>query len=223
MEIELRSDEEISSGLIQAVLDDTRLIGADVSIEVRGNRITLRGSVPYYWQKLVLLELANQYRGILEMDGMLEVKPPRPVEDNLLADKADRILAEDAWFEAVGIKTEAFDGTLSLSGTVDSLGDRARAERALWGLPGLLDIRNELIVLPPVVKGDLAIAEEIRKELEEEGISLERIQLNVTDRVAVLTGTVPSLALKARIGQLARRSRGAREVINKLATFEALT
>ncbi|HEY9766564.1 MAG TPA: BON domain-containing protein, partial [Chroococcales cyanobacterium] len=74
MEIELRSDEEISSGLIQAVLDDTRLIGAEVSIEVRGNRITLRGSVPNYWQKLVLIELANHYRGILETDGMLEVK-----------------------------------------------------------------------------------------------------------------------------------------------------
>jgi osmotically-inducible protein OsmY len=112
---------------------------------------------------------------------------------------------------------------LSLSGTVKSIQERARAERALWGLPGLLDIRNDLIVIPRVVKSDLAIAEEIRKELEEEGISLERIQLNVKDRVAVLTGTVPSLALKAHIGQLAGRSRSAREVINKLATFEALT
>ncbi|HEY9766573.1 MAG TPA: BON domain-containing protein, partial [Chroococcales cyanobacterium] len=137
--------------------------------------------------------------------------------------KADKILAEDAWLEAEGIKTEAFDGTLSLSGTVKSIQERARAERALWGLPGLLDIRNDLIVIPRVVKSDLAIAEEIRKELEEEGISLERIQLNVKDRVAVLTGTVPSLALKAHIGQLAGRSRSAREVINKLATFEALT
>ena len=49
--------------------------------------------------------------------------------------------------DASRIRVDAVDGTVTLRGTVRSAAEREDAERAAWSAPGVMAVKDEMVVL----------------------------------------------------------------------------
>lgn len=70
------------------------------------------------------------------------------VDDKLMKSGVKRRLASTRPGDP-GVKVDTFGGTVYLSGVVDTSADKAQAETAAWGVEGVQQIVNDLVVLRP--------------------------------------------------------------------------
>ena len=68
--------------------------------------------------------------------------------DEVLKGNVESVLAWNSDIDAVDITTEVFSGHVTLKGTVDQLWKKLRAEELISNIVGVLDVTNELAIVP---------------------------------------------------------------------------
>lgn len=218
MALEIRNDDEIMRDLTLAVESDTRLIGADLQLDVRSAVIHLGGHVQHYWQKQVLHEKIEQLLGVIGIDGDVEVRPPIQPNDFTIGQTVENLISGSGLVESGGINVQCMSGVVVLNGTVSSLDEQRRAEKCAWGVRGVMEIRDQLVVSPPVHRTDRDILEEIRGLLAmDPRIELGTLKIQVVDRVVTLEGTTESLAQRRLAEAIIGCSRSIVGVHNRIA------
>jgi hypothetical protein len=74
--------------------------------------------------------------------------PTRKRDDVRLREDVCEVLTVHDRVDASEIEVDVKDGVVTLSGTVSSRGERREAEDALFDVPGVVDVINQLRVLP---------------------------------------------------------------------------
>jgi len=118
---------------------------ADVHVVNANGDVALNGTVPSYPQYLEAAAAAQRVGGVKNVHNHLEVVLPDADfrDDAMLTTAANNALTLNVTVPD-GVEATAQDGNLTLTGTVGYGKERAAAERAVSGLIGLRNVRNDI-------------------------------------------------------------------------------
>lgn len=74
------------------------------------------------------------------------IKITPSVRTGEVKEQIEQALIRSAETDARSIRVEAYDGKVTLRGTVHSWAEQREAGRAAWAAPGVHDVKNELVV-----------------------------------------------------------------------------
>jgi osmotically-inducible protein OsmY len=219
------SDEEIVKAIHSALFHDPRVLSTTVTAEVVDGSVTLRGQVENLRAMKAAAQDARNTVGVTSVVNRLRLRKDLFMPDILLPDDelvslVGKALARDPYVERFHIEVNAVDGTIYLTGVVDSFFDKARAEDLACTTVGVMEVKNHLEVLdsvtlwgteplmsdfPPADYGwysprrpDTSKSDEqIRRDIENQmwwstQVDSDQVSVMVDDGVATLTGTVDS-------------------------------
>jgi len=118
---------------------------ADIHVMNVTGDVALNGTVPDYPQYLAAAAAAQRVSGVQNVYNHLEVVLPEAGfrDDAMLTTAANNALALDVTVPD-GVEATASDGNLTLAGTVSFGSERAAAERAVAGLTGVRNVRDDI-------------------------------------------------------------------------------
>jgi osmotically-inducible protein OsmY len=118
---------------------------ADIKVMNIGGDVTLAGTVPSYPQYLEAAAATRRVAGVTMLHNNLMVRLPDSDyrDDVQLITAANNALAGNVTVPD-GVEAIAFDGDITLTGTVSYLTERAAAEAAVAGLTGVRNVRNDI-------------------------------------------------------------------------------
>jgi osmotically-inducible protein OsmY len=111
--------------------------------------------------------------------------------DGTIADAAERALAWNTAVPLGSVRIAVRDGRVRLTGTLTWPYQRRAAEAAVGHLPGVQEVRNDIVVRREVTAREIhaRIAQTFRQLAE---TSASRVKVELRDGEATLTGTVRS-------------------------------
>ena len=131
---------------VQAELKFDPLVDdADIDVVNINGDVALNGTVPSYPQYLEAAAATQRVSGVKNVHNHLEVvlSVADYRDDAMLTTAANNALTANVTVPD-GVEATARDGNLTLTGTVEYGIERAAAERAVGGLVGLRNIRDDI-------------------------------------------------------------------------------
>jgi len=214
-----RSVEEIEEAIQDALLYDPRVLAANVTPEVVGSTVTLRGAVDNLKAKRAAEQVARNTVGVRYVTNRLKVRPGASFSDQQLEQDIQNAILRNPYVDRFEIAVRVENGIAFLSGTVDSYFEKSKADDIASSVRGVVAVRNNLdvdemgpLAYEPYVdddyiygydwfeyspgrtfKPDKEIKEDIRSELWwSPFVDSEDVTVDVEDGVATLTGSVDS-------------------------------
>ena len=190
---------------------------ADVHVVNMGGDVALNGTVPSYPQYLAAAAGAQRVAGVKNVFNHLQVVLPEAGyrDDAVLTTAANNALAQDVTVPA-GVEAAASDGNLTLSGTVEFGVERAAAERAVAGLAGVRNVRDQIEISYPddPAEVDLHVQEALARSALVAGDS--DVKVATDGGIITLTGHVRTWAEHDAVIGAAWMARGVVDVDDKL-------
>lgn len=216
----MKTDTQIHRDVLEELRWDSRVDETEVGVEVDAGVVTLTGTVTSWAKRLAAQEAARRVIGVLDVANDIKVKVPGGLTrtDTEIAQAVRRALEWDVYVPEEKISTTVADGWVTLEGTVDRWSQRSDAERAIRNLTSVKGVINKISVKPAE-----PVAEDVRKAIEQ---ALERraerearrIQVEVRNGLATLTGSVHTWAERKSVLAAARFTPGVRGVEDHLRT-----
>ncbi len=122
-----------------------------------------------------------------------------------------------------GIKTEAKEGVVTLTGTVSEESHKALAQDTAAGLPGVTRVDNQLATKAAVAaeNADTWIARKVKMALMfHRNVNASKTDVTVKDGVVSLNGEAASAAQKELTGEYAKDIEGVKSVKNDMTVAE---
>lgn len=142
--------EEIRATLAR---DDRIPHAAEVAVSERHGTVTLRGSVGSFRQRRAAVKLARSVQGVVTVEDDLWVDPRDRWQDNEIRGAALQMLMSHDEVPAHRIDVTVANGWLTLKGEVKQQHENDAAFQAVYGLPGLGGITNEIKVITAGIAG----------------------------------------------------------------------
>ncbi len=189
-----KTDSEIQQDVINEIKWDPSLDSSQVSVTTNDGIVTLRGSVPHYFEKSQVEDAAQRVGGVRAVADELEV--------NILGSflRSDEQIAEAAlsalqWSYTVpkDLKITVEKGWVTLKGETEWDYQRKAAKDAISQLMGVCGVTNSITIKSKAQPTDIKtrIEEALKRSAENEG---RKINVIVSGDVATLTGNVHSFA-----------------------------
>lgn len=207
----------IRNAVQDALMHDPRVWSFDINVDVSGNVVTLSGVVDNLLSKLTAQKDAENTVGVRGVKNYIKVRPPYPIEDNVIARNVRDALERDPFVSRYDLVVYVENNKVHLYGTVDSRYEKLRAEDVAAGIHGVVDIRN-------YVRISEAVSEvedwEIKLNLENKLfwdplINRENIEIEVNKGIVTLRGKVYTWYAYNQAAKKAAES-GADQVLNNL-------
>lgn len=145
-----------------------------------------------------------------------------PSDQEILSD-IQEALTWDVRVDASNINVEVVNGTVTLSGTVDTYTQKLDASHIASRIKGVTDVINNLVVRPVVIKSDLEIQDDIGAALRRDVLVDEtNINVKVSNGIVILTGSVATMAEKNAAESDAWLTPGVTDVINNIVVTPAV-
>jgi osmotically-inducible protein OsmY len=143
--------EDIRAAVEDELRFDPLVDAARITVKNIGGEVALNGTVPSYPQYLEAAAAARRLTGVTRVHNHLEVvlPPGDECDDATLTTEANNILGLTVTVPNT-VRAAARDGNLTLAGFVHNGAQRAAAEQAVAGLPGVRNVRDQI----EVVSGD---------------------------------------------------------------------
>ena len=214
---ERRTDAETEFDVRDTLHSDLRLTSGEIEAVVRGGIAHLTGSVPTDAQKALAGTVADRIKGVRRVDNQLAIVPLSPRSDVEITADISMALAQDPGVDEDKIEVTTVDGFVYLRGTVGSYAMRMAADDDARRVPGVLDVIDELVVLPSLTRSDLDAAADVGNQLYRNlRLRPGQIQAEVIGGVAYLKGEVDTVSQRWLADELARWTPGVLDVVNEL-------
>src|SRR5690606_14752791 len=130
--------------------------------------------------------------GIRRVNNRLLVRPLRPADDSLLAERLRAAFQADAYLHEADVQVGVHDGVALLTGTVDGAAARRRAEELAARQSGLTRVDDRLRVEgSSALATDRRLERDVRRALSDAaGIDAEAVDVVVLGGVVTLRGRV---------------------------------
>jgi osmotically-inducible protein OsmY len=168
-----KSDADLKADVFQELDFDPALDSSLITVTANHGALTLSGSVPTYWQRMRAEDDTRRVYGVRSVANYLVVAVPSLYyRDD--ADIADAARSALAWHsdlpdsigvtvtdvqkqiknelertvaeEAQNIHVDTSNGTVTLTGFVNSWSEDEAARRASWSVPGVTNVEDKLVV-----------------------------------------------------------------------------
>jgi osmotically-inducible protein OsmY len=127
--------------LWNSAIDSTRIESA-----VEAGIVTLRGTVPTYWEARQAEKLAQDLSGVLEVVNELSVVPSESIVDEDIAEQIGAAFRRDRRVNADEITVAVVGGKVTLTGEVADGTQQTRAEEIAASRLGVRSVENLIIV-----------------------------------------------------------------------------
>ncbi|MFO7956814.1 MAG: BON domain-containing protein [Candidatus Brocadiia bacterium] len=217
------ADEDIKRDAVDQLYWDSRIDASDVTVSVDGGIVTLSGTVSAPDERRAAVGDVCAIAGVLRVNDELSVRHPEglPLPDDAeILNNVQSILSASASVDSSGVRVSVDAGIVTLEGTVNAYWHRAECEEMALGVWGVVEVENDLAVVPTEDVEDKAIAEDIVAALERSAeVDAEDITVEVDNGVVTLEGTVPDWAAHEMVRDAARYTRGVRQIDDELAVM----
>ncbi|WP_026736307.1 BON domain-containing protein [Fischerella sp. PCC 9605] len=214
------TEEKLKTIVMDKLWWDKRVNAAEVNVIVKNGKITLKGKVSNYRAKRIAEDDVKEVAGKIEIDNQLQVHyPPMTTlpTDEEIASNVTNALTENPEIDASKINVSVIGGFLILQGIVDAFWKKFQAQKIAYGIAGVIDVVNELAVVPTKEAQDEEIAKCIGNALEN-NMDVETGDVNViveNGRVS-LTGFVSNWAAWRAVHNIVSCTTGVIMVVDKL-------
>lgn len=217
MAIGVRKDAAIRHDVADALHSDIRLDATRAEVVVHNGVVTLRGTVPTLWQKKTAWEISNRIKGVLGIINELQVEPETRSADEQIKEDVERALARDIWVDENNVEVQVDEGKVFLSGVVEAFTEKSYAEDDAWSVPGVVDVIDDIAIIPSGERSDEEIVRDIEDSLVKNiRIDPAKIQVLVQKGVVTLRGAVSTIAQKWLVDDVAWWTAGVCQVVNEL-------
>ena len=99
---------------------------------------------PTYWHEYYRWHAGHHHYGYYGPCYSAYVRPTR-TDEEIERDISDSLFW-DGWVDSRRINVEVEGGVVTLTGTVHTSIEKKAAEDDVWDIPGVIDVRNELVI-----------------------------------------------------------------------------
>lgn len=138
------SDETITSKVSDTLLWHPDIDSSDITPVTNKGRVTLKGSVGTYWQKMLAEELTSSLSGVFGVTNELAVVPSKEIADQHIAGAITSALERNAYADPEKVEVEVRNGVVTLSGAVPNLMVYRAAVDVARHTAGVVDVVNRL-------------------------------------------------------------------------------
>jgi osmotically-inducible protein OsmY len=213
------SDSELNEAILKDLRRDGRIDNVnDVKVRSHHGSVTLTGTVPNYYQKLIAQQDAESINGVQWVSSLLQVKGSWREDKGIDMDitealQSDNLLIRDR------IAFYVSEGVVTLKGSVNSEFEKSRIEKDIARIVGVKGIHDFIVVdwLPRY--SDNALKSSIFEQLAgnwETWLLLNRIAIDVTDGKVTLKGMVDRWSQIKEAGRVTSQINGVLAVDNQL-------
>ena len=162
---------------------------ADIHVVNASGDVALNGTVPSYPQYLEAAAAAQRVTGVKNVHNHLEVvlSPGDFRDDAMLTTAANNALTANVTVPD-GVEATALDGNVTLTGTVGYGQERAAAERAVSGLIGLRNVRND-IEISYNAESPVDVDLHVQEALERSALVSDDSDVSVVTKSGIITLT----------------------------------
>jgi len=189
-----QTDQAILQAVKDALLMDPRVNAYNPDVSVTNGQVILSGAVDTLYAKQAAEDDAINTTGVWRVDNQLQLRYRSFPPDNQVKAMIEDVFQRDAELHAIDIDVAVKDNHARLSGSVDSMGQKVRAENIASQIEGVLTLDNRLTVK---AKADSTSDADIKAAIVDElfwspYVDSDRISVTVKDGQAVLKGTAAS-------------------------------
>ncbi|AFT89014.1 BON domain-containing protein [Paraburkholderia phenoliruptrix] len=141
---DVRTDEEIANAVRTMLRWTVGLSEEAVKVQVEKGWVTLRGEVDRAYQSHVAMRTISHMRGVTGVSNLIRIGGEAAAQD--IGEQIGKALQRHAEREAKHIEVKVHEGTVTLTGKVDSLAERSAARGAAWSAPGVHAVVDNLTV-----------------------------------------------------------------------------
>lgn len=225
----LRLDADIQQDIEKTWLRNKATESFELTAAVSGGIATLTGTVDSWQEKQLAVTVAKGVRGVKGIRDNIDVTYTQDRSDYEIQSEVRSTLRWDALVDDALIAATVEDNVVTLSGTVGSAAEKARATNDAW-VSGVQSVNTDDLHVASwarderfrsnkyVDKTDEQITEAVEDALlyDPRVLSLA-VDVSVDDGVVSLAGTVDHLKAKRAAAQTARNVVGVWRVKNKIA------
>lgn len=145
-------DSTITARVKAALIDDKNIRSSDISVKTENKVVTLSGSVDSAEQKDLAVNAAKTVKGVTTVNDQLNVVAEKSASlegyagDTAITSQVKAKLLADDIVPSRKVTVETRDGTVHLSGTVDSRQQADRAADIAKAVSGVKNVENILSV-----------------------------------------------------------------------------
>ena len=185
-------DADIASAVETDLLISREVPSHRVNVAVQDGIVTLTGSIDTILGRDRAVEIAQAVKGVRSVVNRLKVEPVDRTDVEIRSDIV-AALAVDPSTESYELDVAVQDGTVTLSGTVESYKERELCATVTKGVKGVREIDNEIKVRYESDRTDGEIKAEIERLLANDvRIDAYLVDVAVKDGDVTLSGTVGS-------------------------------
>lgn len=214
------ADEEIKKTLVDRLGEDRRLDFSDIHVEVERGKVILKGSAETYQTSALAQEDAAAVTGVKEVVNRIVVDPAEkiaPPTDEAIRARIQATLSLESELIPADLVLAVADGTVFIDGFVETLQEKRRVDEIANRERGVLEVLNNLTVVPGQVKSNEHLTERIQAALIGDELGdIKSVRVYVEQGVATLTGTVASLESRRRVNDAVASVSGVLDVRDDL-------
>ena len=141
----LKDDDQDIAERAANVLAWSAVVGEDVKAAVDDGWVTLNGIVPWDYQRAEAERAICQLAGVIGVTNQISVRAQQ-VTPSDVRDRIAKAFHRNADLESSSIRADVSGSTVTLSGKVKAWHERQVAEDAAWSIPGILEVRDNIVV-----------------------------------------------------------------------------
>jgi osmotically-inducible protein OsmY len=211
------SDEDLARGVRDALLWDSTIESADITVVAKDGIVTLSGGVPTYAMRRAADRLVRRVGAARAVVEHLEVRVPQrhARADGEIASAAASALRLGARVPDGRIELSVDNGRITLHGRVPWHFQAAAAERAVRHLVGVTDVINNVQIAATTPDGDVRqhITDVLNRGAETDA---RDVTIEARDGIVTLRGRVRSWGQREDVRAAAWSAPGVRWVDDRL-------
>ena len=141
-----RTDTDIAQAVLRGLEWDIAVPHEKIKARVDDGWVTLEGEVTLQFQRAAAENAVRRLSGVRGVTNQIRLQVRPSVQPAEVKDRIEAALRRSAEIDARGIQVDAKDSMITLRGKVRTWAERDEAERAAWGAPGVLAVKDELVV-----------------------------------------------------------------------------
>lgn len=216
----MSKQEETLNKIMDQLLMDSRIDAKKIVVEVDEGTVHLSGTVNSLAALNAAENAARSIESVKKVDNRIKIRYPGDtavLTDFTISENVLNAIRMDRNIKPELIKVSVDSGVVTLYGSVDSYWSKMRCQEIISSISGVIQIINDLAVVPNVSSDDNCIAQQIRDALQRMStLSLEYITIVVEKGVVTLTGKVPHWNAYYSAEYAARNTEGVLDVRNEL-------
>ncbi|MES1256748.1 MAG: BON domain-containing protein [Acidobacteriota bacterium] len=201
------AEDALEARITDRLKNNSILAPRDIDVEVKGRIVTLTGSVRTSSEKAQAGQLAR-VSGVSRVHNEIDIDPK--LDDSKLDNAADKTKA--------GLN-KAVDATVGAARKTKELVQKG-VGKSEEGVAKVADKTSDAIGKAGDATTDTSISTRVKADMSGDSLLTNTaIEVETSDRVVTLKGTVPSATAKARAAEIAGRPDGVMRVVDELVVI----